>query len=320
MRRYAKNHLPYVLPLLVAISVSFSMLPTPDVLHIIEVNTSSDLHQFFHYTRDHIPFVSAHRGGATKGFPENCLQTFENTLSHTYAILEVDPRYTKDSVIVLMHDPTLDRTTTGQGKIADHTLAALKDIKLKDPGGHETRFHIPTLDEALMWAKGKTILVLDQKDVSVEARVGKIEAHQAEAYAILIVYSLEEAQRCHALNPKIMMEIMVPDQEKMLAFDSTGIPWENVVAFVGHQQPDNPSLYALIHQRGAMCMAGSSRNYDQAYQQQQINRQALSKGYQSMIQTGIDIIEADLGIEAGVAIATMQSKKRASPYFKTIHH
>ena len=41
-------------------------------------------------------FVNAHRGGSGPGFPENCVATFEATLRHTYAIMEVDPRYTAD--------------------------------------------------------------------------------------------------------------------------------------------------------------------------------------------------------------------------------
>ena len=43
----------------------------------------------------------------------------------------------------------------------------------------------------LEWARGKTVLVLDQKDVPVAARVKKIEEHKAESYAMLIVYSFQ---------------------------------------------------------------------------------------------------------------------------------
>ena len=50
------------------------------------------------------------------GYPENCIETFENTLSHMPSFFEIDPQMTRDSVIVLMHDPTIDRTTTGKEK------------------------------------------------------------------------------------------------------------------------------------------------------------------------------------------------------------
>ena len=41
------------------------------------------------------------------------------------------PRYTKDSLIVLHHDPTLQRTTNGNGKLTDYTLNELKEIEIK---------------------------------------------------------------------------------------------------------------------------------------------------------------------------------------------
>ena len=122
-----------------------------------------------------------HRGGPQKNLPENCLATFENTLRHTFAVMEIDPRYTKDGAIVLHHDAQLERTTTGHGLVAKFTLQELKQLRLKDPNGTVTEHQIPTLDEALEWARGKTILILDQKDVPVAARVRKIEEHKAEA-------------------------------------------------------------------------------------------------------------------------------------------
>jgi glycerophosphoryl diester phosphodiesterase len=127
-----------------------------------------DLRDFFKYSKDKISFISAHRGGPREGFPENCIETFENTLRTTPAILEIDPRFTRDGEIVLMHDVTLDRTTDGQGKVIDYTLAELKKLRLKDTEGNMTPYQIPTLDEALQWAKGKTVLVIDEKDVLME--------------------------------------------------------------------------------------------------------------------------------------------------------
>ena len=68
----------------------------------------------------------AHRGGARAGYPENCIATFEHTLEHTFAMMEIDPRYTKDGTIVLHHDARLERTTNGKGLVADFTLQELK--------------------------------------------------------------------------------------------------------------------------------------------------------------------------------------------------
>ena len=79
----------------------------PNQLHRIDTQRAAGLHELFRRTTEPLPFVSAHRGGPQPGFPENCLATFENTLKHTFAILEIDPRYARDGAIVVHHDATL---------------------------------------------------------------------------------------------------------------------------------------------------------------------------------------------------------------------
>ncbi|WP_420150714.1 glycerophosphodiester phosphodiesterase family protein [Spirosoma sp.] len=281
-------------------------------LNTIQVNKGKTVKDFFAYSPDRLPFVSAHRGGARKGFPENCLATFENTLSQVHAILEIDPHYTKDSAIVLMHDPTLNRTSIGQGKISDYTLKELQNLKLKDTEGNVTAYHMPTLDEALEWAKGKTILVLDMKDVPMEARVRKIEEHHAEASAIVMAYSNVDAQKCYQLNKNILMEVMLGTMDKVREFDKTGVPWQNVVVFVSHTLGKEREIFDEIHKRGAMCMIGSSRNYDIRYAKSEIKSDELTKGYLGIINDGADIIEADLAIEAGTAIKPLQQVRTSS--------
>lgn len=278
-------------------------------LHVITTRTANDLKDFFTFTTDRLPLVSAHRGGPRKGYPENCIATFENTLSHTHALLEIDPHYTKDSAIVLMHDPTLDRTTTGSGKVSDYTLEEIKKLRLKDTEGNITPYQIPTLDEALQWAKGKTILVIDAKDVPIEVRAKKILENKAEANAIVISYSLEDTKKCYQLSSDILIEVMMGKMENVKAFDSSGVPWQNTVPFVSHQLPENTDVFKAVHERKAFCIQGSSRNYDRQYTTGKIGKRELLEGYQALINHGADIIEADLGIEAGEALALMQQKQ-----------
>jgi glycerophosphoryl diester phosphodiesterase len=269
-------------------------------LHKIDPQSPQGLRDLFKYTGEPLPLVSAHRGGATKGFPENCIATFENTLGHTFAIMEIDPRYAKDGSIVLLHDARLERTTTGKGLVAELTLRELKHLRLKDNAGIVTEFQIPTLDEALEWARGKTILVLDQKDVPVAVRVKKIEEHKAEAYAMLIVFSFKDAQACYAMNKNIMMEVMIPDRKQFTAFDKTGVPWSNIVAFVGHTPPQDATLYELIHGRGTKCMVGSSRNLDlQLLGKPAADMKLLGPSYHALLQRGADLIETDLPRQVG---------------------
>jgi glycerophosphoryl diester phosphodiesterase len=269
-------------------------------LHRIDPRTPQGLMDLFRYMGEPLPLVSAHRGGPKVGFPENCIATFENTLRHTFAILEVDPRYAKDGAIVVHHDARLERTTTGQGLLVDHTLAELKQLKLKDTAGNVTEHQIPTLDEVLEWARGKTVLVLDQKDVPVAARVKKVEEHKAEAYAMLIVYSFEEAQACYKLNPNIMMEVMIPNRARFTEFDKLGVPWRNVVAFVGHMPPEDRGLYESIHGKGASCLIGTSRNLDREFSSGRVSdMKLLEAGYRGFLERGADLIETDIPFALG---------------------
>lgn len=269
-------------------------------LHAIDPQTPQGLRNLFQYTGDTLPIVSAHRGGAQEGFPENCIATFQKTLQHTFAILEIDPRYTKDGAIVVHHDSTLERTTTGEGRVADWTLEELKTLRLKDLDGEVTEFQIPTIDEVLEWARGKTVLVLDQKDVPVEARVRKIEEHRAEAFAMLIVYSYKDARKCYELNKDIMMEVMIPNREKFDEFEKTGVSWSNIVAFVGHTPPENPELMEMIHAKETCCIAGTSRNLDRALSKAgTVDNEAIKGAYRDLLQNGIDLIETDLPVEVG---------------------
>lgn len=284
-----------------------------DTLNILKIKSPQKLKQFFSYSTDRIPFICAHRGGSRELFPENCIATFENTLSQVHAMIETDPRYTKDSVIILMHDPTLDRTTNGTGRVIDHTWAELKKLRLKDPEGNITDYQIPTLDEALEWAKSRTILVLDRKDVPVGIRIKKIMEHKAGANAIVIAYSFDEIKECYRLNPDIVMEVLLPDAEQVKKFEETGVPWKNVIGFVSHNLVENTEIFELIHSKGTMCIVGSSRNHDLSYKKGEIKTfQELSEKYLKMVNDGADIIEADLAIEAGLSLKAGGSMNRSN--------
>lgn len=78
---------------------------------------------------------------------------------------EIDVARTRDGELVLMHDATLDRTTTGQGEVSSFTLAELGAFRLRaGAGGPETTSErIPTLRDALLLARGRVLLNLDLK-------------------------------------------------------------------------------------------------------------------------------------------------------------
>lgn len=105
--------------------------------------------------------VAAHRGD-WRNFPENSLEAMESAMAMGVDILEIDVQQTKDGHLVLMHDKTVDRTTTGKGKVSDYTLDSLKGLRLKNGIGRPTAYLVPTLEEAMLAARGRVLVNLDK--------------------------------------------------------------------------------------------------------------------------------------------------------------
>jgi glycerophosphoryl diester phosphodiesterase len=276
------------------------LFPCSDIFgqkHYIDAQTPQGLKELFHYNGKSLPFISSHRGGPEKNMPENSIATFEKTLEYAYSMMEIDPRYTKDSAMVVLHDPTLQRTTTGTGRVIDLTLDELKKLRLKDTQGNPTEYLIPTFEEMLKWARGKTILVLDNKGVSIEARIKMVERYNAEAYCIVMAYTFDEAKIGYKMDKNIMMQIFIPTVEKFMKFENTGVPWSNVVVFVGHQMPVDLSVIKMIHDKGARCIMGTSRNIDREFIEGKVaDIEQLKSEYDEVFEKGIDIIETDIPV------------------------
>lgn len=105
--------------------------------------------------------VVSHRGD-WRGAPENSLQAFKNCIDMGVDMVELDLKKTKDNQLVIMHDATLDRTTTGHGPTTDYTLAEIKKLRLRNACGIPTAHTVPTLEEVLNLCKGKILINVDQ--------------------------------------------------------------------------------------------------------------------------------------------------------------
>lgn len=105
--------------------------------------------------------VVAHRAD-WRFAPENSLAAIENSIRLGADVVELDVQKTKDGQLILMHDKTLDRTTTGKGKIAEWTLDSIRTLRLKNGAALKTKHRVPTLEEALLTAKGRVMVNLDK--------------------------------------------------------------------------------------------------------------------------------------------------------------
>lgn len=117
--------------------------------------------------------VAAHRGGHLVA-PENSIAAIEDAIAIGVDIVEIDVRLTRDGVPILMHDASVDRTTTGTGKVKDLSYADILKLRLRSPGGAATDISVPTLSAALSTAKDRIMVDLDLKADDVEPILSRV--------------------------------------------------------------------------------------------------------------------------------------------------
>jgi glycerophosphoryl diester phosphodiesterase len=280
-------------------------------INCLQIKNEKALQSFFKYTGKDIPLISGHRGSHIKDYPENSIEAFAYVLKHTHAFFEIDPRLTKDSVVVLLHDATLDRTTTGKGKLSDYTWEEVKQFRLKDSEGNITPYRIPTLAEAIEWARGKTILNLDKKDVPLKMTAAIIREHKAGSFVMVTVHNAEQARFYYDDDKNRMMSAFVKTEEALHAYEAAGIPWANMIAYIGPEnKPENKKMYELLHQRGVMCMISAAPVYDKLK-----DSSSRADAYRQTFLQGADILESDLPVEAATAIQSVMPAKSSKKRF-----
>ena len=239
------------------------------------------------------PMISAHRGGGDyKGYPENCIESFEYFYNKTSAIVECDIRMTKDGVMVLMHDESLDRTTTGTGKVSSKNWSEIKDLFLKDNFGNKTSYHIPTFEDAIQLGLDLNMYYTwDIKRGTPFANVlTQIHKMDARAISIIIVYSMEDALLVHKIDPEIRISMAIRNMKEYDMATQSGIPWDKIIAFTGTVESE-PALYEKLHDKGVRCILGTLGNLD---------KKAAAKGdhtYLGYIERGADILATDRPLE-----------------------
>lgn len=155
--------------------------------------------------------LAAHRGGALL-WPENSLLAFRSAIGLGADYVEFDVHLSRDGEVLVIHDPTLDRTTTGTGPVRERTLAELKTLRLKDRMGAVTGEPIPTLDEvAAIAARERRRMLLEIKTDEGHRRypgieekvVAILDRHGMTASTVVMAFEPETWRRVRALRPDI---------------------------------------------------------------------------------------------------------------------
>ena len=115
------------------------------------------LHHFLQPAPNYV-LVAAHRGD-WRNAPENSIHALQLALKMGVDIVEIDVQKTKDGVLVLMHDQTIDRTTSGKGAVEELTWDSLQQVTLRQGHGGPTEEHIPSFETYMDSVKGKPVLI-----------------------------------------------------------------------------------------------------------------------------------------------------------------
>ncbi|MCL6482167.1 MAG: glycerophosphodiester phosphodiesterase [Firmicutes bacterium] len=163
------------------------------------------------------PWVIAHRG-ASGHAPENTLAAFRRAVELGAQFIETDLRLTRDSHLVALHDETLDRTTSGHGRVEDYTLAELRAL---DAGAwFAPEFageRIPTLAEILAFSHEHDIgFYLEIKPGGVWSRehplVGALRGSPVTDRLVVLCFDAQVLKAIHDLDPLLMTGLLEQHQ------------------------------------------------------------------------------------------------------------
>lgn len=231
--------------------------------------------------------VAAHRA-AHKAYPENSLAAMKEAIRIGVDIIETDVRETKDSVLVCIHDKTIDRTTTGKGKVEDLTYAELQQYFLLHDG-KPTLEKIPTFKEVLQLVKGKIMLDIDYKadgDRAASSTTKLLRKMKIEKQCLFFLYDYRDAAALHKMNKQIRF---MPRAYKAADVDSILVMTVASPAIHGDDECYTDALMGQIRSKGRRVWMNALGKYDK------MEKEKKDSGFDALLQMKqINIIQTDL--------------------------
>jgi glycerophosphoryl diester phosphodiesterase len=265
------------------------------------LSPEGDLNSFFECLEaEGVALVSAHRGGPGEGLPENAIETFAATLQAAPAMIEADVATSSDGVLFLLHDEDLGRTTNGDGVASETPWETIKSLKLRDANGAPTPYSPPAFADALAFLKDRTILQVDfKRSTRYEDVIDEINRQGAEDRAILIAYSMAQAQRLHRLAPEMMISLNVSTQTDLNRAVAAGVPAERLLGFTGIDDP-KPRLFSILNSQDIEVIFGTLGGRDSI--DVEVEASGSDAFYAGLAGMGADIIATDRPLAAQAAL------------------
>ena len=219
-----------------------------------------------------MPRVIAHRGDS-HNYPENTLPAFRSAVEMGIDVVETDIHITKDGVLVIWHDPTLERNTDGKGRVEDHTLEELRrydaGYTFTKDGGRTYPFRgkgitICTLAEALEACPDQRFNI-DLKTKCpqiVDEFIRVIRQHDAVDRVVGASFHLSNLKRLRRLAPDFLTSVTTAEVVPLLLRQKTHtLPkaFKRKIIFQIPRQASfikvvTPSFVSEMHRRDAVVM------------------------------------------------------------------
>ena len=220
-----------------------------------------------------MPRVIAHRGDS-KHFPENTIEAFTSAVKMNIDVIETDVHLSKDNIVVIWHDETLDRNTNGSGRIEDHVLSELLEFDAgytftKDEGKtfpfRGKGVKLCTLEEALEKCPNQRFNIdLKTNDLKIVDEFIKIvRKHNAEDRVCCASFHLSNLQAIREKAPDILTSVTTKEVIPLLLKQKLNILSKKlaerkiifqVPVAQGVIKVITPRFIKMMHERGAVIM------------------------------------------------------------------
>lgn len=163
-------------------------------------------------------FVAAHRGD-WRNWPENSLEAVQSAIDMGVDIVEIDVAMTRDSVLIVMHDRRVNRTTKAKGLVSDFDYAELSKYRLKSGHGVTTACKIPTLEEMLLLCRDKAIVNIDSNGWPYFDRIYELLERTGTLDQVIIKCGadVDRARKVIKGRKVMFMPIICPNSERSVA-------------------------------------------------------------------------------------------------------
>jgi glycerophosphoryl diester phosphodiesterase len=191
--------------------------------------------------------VISHRGYHLH-VPENSIASIEQAIKVGVDFVEIDLRTTKDGYLVLSHDASVNRMTSGNGNVRDLTLTQIQSLTLHSPDSTDKNIYtIPQFKEVLAVCKGKINIYLDFKEADVKETYRQIKEAGMEKQIVVYINKPEQYPQWRAIAPHMPLMASLPRNA------STPAQFEAFMQATPVEVLDNvtdTALLAAVNQKG----------------------------------------------------------------------